>query len=42
MIVRIIETYPFEIKSMEKAQVNVFFIELGSIVLPQDHRQFSS
>ena len=42
MIVRISETYPFKIKSTEKAQVNVFFVELGSIVLPQEHGQFSS
>ena len=27
---------------MEKAQVNVFFIEIGSIVLPQERGQFSS
>jgi len=41
MIIRNSETYPFEIKSTEKAQVNVFIIELSSIVFPQERRQFS-
>ena len=41
MIIRNSETYLFEIKSMEKAQVNVFIIELSSIVFPQECGQFS-